>query len=240
MKNYYLYKNDVQCGPFTIEELVEQGLTGNTAVWTEGMQTWTTASQLPELRQLIKQTPPPFISETLDTYATAPPVMTLTEKTGNRIGRLLGWPGLVILAGAIIAILLYFNKNSSATTPGSSKLAEEIIRTKTPQELRAELLSRERNDPESYIDAKFSHWENLISERVVQIQFSNRATLANYKDITVRVHFLTQTKTELGVTNYTIHKYLPAGNTMDHKMKLQQPSGTKDISISIVGAVSNN
>lgn len=239
MKNYYLYKNGLQCGPFSIDELIEQGLTSNTAVWTEGMQTWTTASQVSELRLLLQQ-PPPFVSETIEAHAAVPPAVTLTEKTGIRIGRLLGWPGLVILSGAIIFMILYFNKSTSAKTPESSELAEEIIRTKTPEELKAELLSRERNDPGSYIDAKVSHWENLISERVIQIQFSNRATLANYKDITVRVHFLTQTKTELGATNYTIFKYLPAGNTMDHKMKLRQPPGTKDISISLVGAVSNN
>lgn len=240
MKNYYLYKNDIQCGPFTIDELIEQGLTSNTAVWTEGMKTWTTASQVYELQDILKHTPPPFVSENIDVHTSIPPATTFTEKTGIRIGRLLGWPGLVILAAAIIFITLYFNKTTSAKIPESSALAEEIVRTKTPEELKAELLSRERNDPDSYIDAKFSHWENLISERVIQIQFSNRATLANYKDITVRVHFLTQTKAELGATNYTIFKYLPAGNTMDHKMKLKQPSGTKDISISIVNAVSNN
>lgn len=237
MKNYYLHLKGIQYGPFSIDQLAQQNIQSDTSVWTEGLEAWIPASELPELQDLLRKTPPPFATAPAMHAVYDEPEVGFTEKTGFRMGRLLGWPGLIVLGVSITAIILYFNKSSYAA--GSEGISnDEVIRSKTPEELRAELLRREQDSPGEYISAQYNNWENLLSQRVIEIDFTNKATMANYKDIIVRIHFLTKTQTELGTTDYTIFKYLPAGGSMTHKMKLQQPAGTKNVSVSILG-VSN-
>lgn len=62
--NYFILINNVQQGPFTLEELRQRGLTADTLVWAQGMSQWTPAWQVEELRSLVQgadgtPTPPP-------------------------------------------------------------------------------------------------------------------------------------------------------------------------------------
>ena len=68
---YFIVINDVQQGPFSIDELRQRNITSDTLVWAEGMPQWTPAWQVEELRPLFyvdaqtaqtaaqQQTPPP-------------------------------------------------------------------------------------------------------------------------------------------------------------------------------------
>ena len=58
---YYIAENGQQAGPFEPNELLLHGLTVNSLVWCEGMASWTSASQVPELMALLSgqtYTPP--------------------------------------------------------------------------------------------------------------------------------------------------------------------------------------
>jgi hypothetical protein len=61
---YFIIENNVQQGPFSIYELNEKGLSGETLVWCEGMTDWTPAWKVEELRRFLesktRQVPPPF------------------------------------------------------------------------------------------------------------------------------------------------------------------------------------
>lgn len=61
MKEYFFLKGEDQNGPFTIEQLVDKGLTKETFIWTEGMGNWRKLKEIPELMQILKpkSTPPP-------------------------------------------------------------------------------------------------------------------------------------------------------------------------------------
>ena len=50
---YYIAENGQQAGPFEPNELLMHGLTVNSLVWCEGMPSWTSASQVPELMALL-------------------------------------------------------------------------------------------------------------------------------------------------------------------------------------------
>lgn len=54
---YYIAENGQQAGPFEPNELLQHGLTVNSLVWCEGMPSWTSASQVPELMALLSGTP---------------------------------------------------------------------------------------------------------------------------------------------------------------------------------------
>ena len=67
---YFIIVNNQQQGPFTIDELKQQGITAETSVWCEGMPQWAPASQVDELKDVLQEsangdttpTPPPFES----------------------------------------------------------------------------------------------------------------------------------------------------------------------------------
>lgn len=50
---YYIAENGQPAGPFELNELTEHGLTVNSQVWNETMETWTAAGNVPELRNLL-------------------------------------------------------------------------------------------------------------------------------------------------------------------------------------------
>ena len=53
MKKFFIIINDVQQGPFTLEELRLRGITSDTLVWAEGMTDWTPAWQVDDLKPLL-------------------------------------------------------------------------------------------------------------------------------------------------------------------------------------------
>lgn len=57
--NYYMLTGDGrQIGPVTAEELIKLGLTRETMVWHQGLDSWIPSSQVPELANLLISVPP--------------------------------------------------------------------------------------------------------------------------------------------------------------------------------------
>ena len=71
MEKYYFYSiGNEQHGPCKIEELKTKGLTGETFIWTKGMDNWIKLKELKEVHDqiLVQQIPPPLpieINETI-------------------------------------------------------------------------------------------------------------------------------------------------------------------------------
>ena len=70
---YYIAENGQQAGPFEPNELLAHGLTVNSLVWCEGMPTWTSASQVPELMAVLNGQP--FNPTGIDTQLPQTPPM---------------------------------------------------------------------------------------------------------------------------------------------------------------------
>lgn len=58
MKKYFVFINEEQKGPFSIEELSKKYLTEEMLVWCEGMDGWTKAGEIEELKEITHQLPP--------------------------------------------------------------------------------------------------------------------------------------------------------------------------------------
>jgi tetratricopeptide (TPR) repeat protein len=86
MKHYYFADNDQQFGPFTFDELKTKRLKKSTLVWTEGMQDWTIANDIDELKDILISEPPPLPKKktgptTFEAiqYKQTPPPVTITK-----------------------------------------------------------------------------------------------------------------------------------------------------------------
>jgi hypothetical protein len=74
MRQYFFNDGTAQQGPFTLEELKAKNILATTPVWYEGLDQWTTAGQVEELKDVIQQAPPVV-------QPTVPPVETKSEVT---------------------------------------------------------------------------------------------------------------------------------------------------------------
>lgn len=60
MKKYYLFLNDVQQGPFSLDELIDAKPSNDTLVWFEGLSDWKKISEVEELKTVLLSVPPPI------------------------------------------------------------------------------------------------------------------------------------------------------------------------------------
>ena len=55
MEQYYVFLNNSEQGPYTLEQLEEMGITPDTDVWTQGMDDWKPAGDLAEFTELLQR-----------------------------------------------------------------------------------------------------------------------------------------------------------------------------------------
>jgi hypothetical protein len=60
MKEYFVQKNGNKLGPIKLEDLSEVGITPSTLVWVHGLNNWTEAKNVSELKKILEITPPPI------------------------------------------------------------------------------------------------------------------------------------------------------------------------------------
>jgi hypothetical protein len=60
MQNFYTHKDNQQKGPFSIDELKNQKITGETMVWFEGADTWKKAMDIDLLKDIVENVAPSF------------------------------------------------------------------------------------------------------------------------------------------------------------------------------------
>lgn len=116
MKEYYIFINEEQLGPFNIDELKAKKLSRETKVWFEGLEDWKNASEIDELKTILNSIPPP-----INSFASKPPTPKIENKQTNSIEpedddetpKILGLKKNVfygILGGLILSIgIIYFN-----------------------------------------------------------------------------------------------------------------------------------
>ena len=60
MQKFYIYKDDQQQGPFSIDELKDLKITRDTMVWFDGADNWKKAIEVNDLKEIFKSVPIPL------------------------------------------------------------------------------------------------------------------------------------------------------------------------------------
>lgn len=231
MSTYFLHDGSNQKGPFTLEELIQQGIDKNTNVWKEGSPDWVKAGELDDLKTHFMSTPPPLKAPSPTTYSLPPEPVKKSKST------LLYIIGIVILVAAGFALWKQnnANNNSDSLFNGSSDYSTPQ-REKTPEELKEELASKERNNPGVYLSVKGRYRKNLIGETVIEGEITNNATVAVFKDIKFVAEFLAPSETSLGKEFFTKYEILRPGKQISFKVKTFAPKQTETLSLGIAEA----
>ncbi len=203
MKKYFLHTGKTQSGPFTLDELKQQGLRGTTMVWFDGIENWTEAQKIDELKSFVVATPPPFettnpLNQTFDKAKKVLDkdyVNEIEKKIPNSTGKKIFKLSLIVLA--LIGLFFVF----------------DFIRP--TQE------SKERKHPVDFLaiseaSLSYSRYSMDPNKRwYISGYLKNNARITTYKDVKVEMEFFTRSNTSLGKTTIVVYKLFPPNKIED-------------------------
>lgn len=116
MKKFYIFINDEQIGPLSIEELKQHKISKETKVWFEGLEDWKNANEIDELKSILNSIPPP-----INSFTSKPPTPKFEDKKTTEMvldeeetPKILGikrniFFGLVGVITLLIALMIFNN-----------------------------------------------------------------------------------------------------------------------------------
>ncbi|MBC8488919.1 MAG: DUF4339 domain-containing protein [Bacteroidetes bacterium] len=233
MKKYYLHNGTEQEGPFDIEDLKTKNLTKNTQVWYEGLSDWITADKIEELKDLFKLTSPPPFNE--KKKKTPPPLQkskpeqtnsSTKPKKKSKVGKIIIII-VIVLAVIIGGLAILDNLNHSGSGSGSESYYEKVM---TVEEI-------EQSQPTKFLDADGNYNENFWGDKInVHGKITNSATVATYKDATIRVTYYSKTETVLGSDDYTIYEVFPPNSVKKFELKIENYKNVNSIGWDVINA----
>lgn len=158
MTQYFIHDGQEEKGPLDIEQLKLESLKQDTPIWHEGLESWTSAGQVEELKflfatkptppPLIKSTPPPISTQTKteQTSYTAPIQndFDTTNKKSFKVPLIIAASFLVI---ALIGWLIYQNKNQAETL---NQVQEKV--TQQDQQLTQQQQEQQAKEQQRLLD----------------------------------------------------------------------------------------
>jgi len=230
MRHYYIHDGSEQKGPFTFDELKGLNISKSTSIWYEGLENWTTAGHLEELKEIFKNTtPPPFekapvspppIPKMAEQKATGP-----TSKKKSKPWKILLWIIIPLLIIGIIFIII--NKTNVCGGSGSESYQEKVM----------SIEDTEKANPAQYLKASGTYNETFWGGKFkIEGTVTNNATVAKFKDVVVEVIFYSETDTELTTERYVIYDYFPPHETKNFQLKVEIPNGAKKLGLRAVDA----
>lgn len=171
MKKYFIHDGDEQVGPFTIAELKEKNISPKTHIWFEGMEDWKEASEIDELKDIFKSTPPPFQKANQQKQEKKSIESTSTlereSKKKNKTASYITIAVIAITSVLLIGFLIQKNTDSKIATALKEKevvdkqnrLIEEEEKKKQEE---AERLEKEKLEKEEIELKKFKTRRNFL------------------------------------------------------------------------------
>ncbi len=183
MKQYYIYVNNEQVGPFYFEELKSQKISKETKVWFEGLEEWKNAGEIEELKTILLSIPPP-----INSFNSQPPTPkfentqkseTKTEEDEEQV-KILGLKKNIFysILGLLIIIIgiTYFNnlqdKNREILLEQNKQTESYNQQKKELEEQNARLAEQEKIEKNRNASEKKQAIEKRINEIVEQLNLN--------------------------------------------------------------------
>jgi hypothetical protein len=129
----------------------------------------------------------------------------------------------------LISSALLFSCNSD-----NSK--KEQAEKESYEATKENLLKKEQKLPQQFLLVNGYNRKNIFGQTVVKGVISNKATVATFKDITLKLSFFSRTKALLETDKETIFETVDPGKSKNFKTKYFAPKGTDSVALEILGA----
>jgi len=116
------------------------------------------------------------------------------------------------------------------------KSNEKKFDSATYEKTKETLEEKEKKNPEQFLSVTSSDKKNIIGQKVIRLSIHNRATVATYKDVKLKISFYSKTGTLLEDNEETVYDIITPNNTIKYKTKYFAPKGTDDVKITILDA----
>ncbi|MGI8581396.1 MAG: hypothetical protein ACR2KX_04355 [Chitinophagaceae bacterium] len=127
-----------------------------------------------------------------------------------------------------ICIILF-----SCSESDSKKAAKE----KESYEATKETLGdKETKNPQKFLTVAGHDRHNLVGQTVVKGTIINKATVASYKDVDVKLDFYSKTGTLLETDKQTVYEIIAPGQSKNFKTKYFAPKGTDSVALTVTAA----
>jgi hypothetical protein len=173
-----------------------------------------------------------FVPDGMISTKTAP----IASKNGMRSGVVLMVIVLALVFGGIAITVLRNNRNSkrvyietkgSETTeemvaqepPAAEEQSYEVAHIPTEEEVQLDERSKEMRDPFAFLKAETSYKVTLIGNVQIEGTLSNSAAQANYRNITVRMHFYNKNGELLGEEDYRVPEPVEHGGKLSFNFR---------------------
>jgi carbonic anhydrase len=125
-------------------------------------------------------------------------------------------------------------EDEKKTTEEKARLEEYNSR---PEVIREKLYNKEKTNPLDYLTIKYNTDYSVWSSKdVLKGNILNSATLTTFKDIKIKVHCYSKTKTLIKTLDYVLYEFVPARKSKSFEIKFSSPPGTKSIGMEITNA----
>lgn len=241
MKKYYIATNEVQSGPYSIEEVKRLNINSTTMIWYSGMDDWKMAKELPELNHLFEDTPPP-----LNFNNAKPKDIPRVEKISIKDSFTLSKSQLriliivMVLLISISTMIIVYNKVYTGRNKETNYNEEEyqVIENNTEsnsnnetnssyeqdelseQELRDKLYDTELQNPLKYLSVDGTYNVNLAANTIINGKISNFATNAGFKNVRITAKFYSKTDMLLQTETFTVMEFVEPNQEISFRHKI--------------------
>jgi len=119
----------------------------------------------------------------------------------------------------------------SGDTDINSRLEKETYKITKQQ-----LLKKEQKDPAAFLSISGHNKKNIVGQTVVKGTLINKASVAVFKDVDIKLSFYSKTKTVLETDKETIYEILEPGESKSFKTKYFAPKGTDSVGLQVLDA----
>lgn len=98
------------------------------------------------------------------------------------------------------------------------------------------LLKKEQVKPQNFLLVSGDNKRNLLGQTVVKGVITNKASVAIFKDVEIKLSFYSKTKALLETDKETIFEQLNPGESKDFKTKYFAPKGTDSVALEVLNA----
>src|SRR3982074_870418 len=99
---------------------------------------------------------------------------------------------------------------------------------------KANLLEKEKSNPANFLTVTGHDKHNLIGQMVVKGTIVNKATVASFKDIDIKLEFYSKTGTLLETDHETVYEVIAPGESQNFKTKYFAPKGSDSVALQVV------
>lgn len=237
MRMYFIHDGTKQEGPYSLDELKTKNITRQTPIWFEGIDEWTIAENIEELKSIFTSVPPPFTK-------VISPVNIKEDSTKQekgikpkkKKGKIYLYTFIISLVVFLIFVAIYAINNNNSK--GNSRFSDASSETYEEKKMTVEEI--ERSQPTKFLSAEGSFNENFWGDKIkVHGIVINSATVATYKDAVVEVTYYSKTMTDLGSNQYTIYENFPPNSKTNFELKIDNFKNVNSIGLEVVDATAN-